>query len=146
MSDPDLENYLRDNGYPEHIVRDGRPGLIARWRKFVEQVEKGYAFGLEDYRNDLDVRAIIELAGAVDDQVTADGCAISGAAHRDQRARVGIRAQRSVGFSLATASRNAGAELIKGLREEGLLAVSPERAPWRTPSRSTSSPAALSQA
>ena len=63
MTDAELANYLRDNGYPEHIARAGRAGLIDRWRKFVEEVERGYKFGLEDYRNDLDLRGIIALAG-----------------------------------------------------------------------------------
>ena len=63
MTDTELANYLRDNGYPEHIVRAGRAGLIDRWRKFVEEVERGYKFGLEDYRNDLDLRGIIAHAG-----------------------------------------------------------------------------------
>jgi hypothetical protein len=71
MTDAEIQAYLRDNGYPEHIVRDGRPGLLLRWRKFVEQVEHGYPLGLEDYRNDLDVRAIIALAGVEDDEIRA---------------------------------------------------------------------------
>jgi hypothetical protein len=55
--------YLRDNGYPEHVVRAGRAGLIDRWGKFVAEVERGYRFGLEDYRNDLDLRGIIAMLG-----------------------------------------------------------------------------------
>ena len=71
MTDEQIQAYLRENGYPEHIVREGRAGLLRRWREFVEQVERGYPLGLEDYRNDLDVRAIIALAGAEDDAVRA---------------------------------------------------------------------------
>src|SRR5215813_3952090 len=67
----DVETYLRENGYPEHIVREGRAGLVRRWREFVEQVERGYSLGLEDYRNDLDVRAIIRLAGIEDETIHA---------------------------------------------------------------------------
>ncbi len=66
-----VEEYLRDNDYPEHIVREGREGLVRRWREFVEQVERGYRLGLEDYRNDLDVRAILAQADAEDDEVLA---------------------------------------------------------------------------
>jgi hypothetical protein len=66
-----VEEYLRENGYPEHVVRAGRAGLIAQWREFVEQVERGYPLGLEDYRNDLDVRAILAQAGAEDESVKA---------------------------------------------------------------------------
>ncbi len=41
----EMADYLRDNGYPEHVVNAGRAGLIDRWRKFVEEVEHGYRFG-----------------------------------------------------------------------------------------------------
>ena len=126
MTDSEIQNYLRDNGYPEHIVRDGRAGLVTQWRDFVEQVEKGYAFGLEDYRNDLDIRAIIELAGAIDDQVTA----------LDARFQALLIATTVRVWESAPDApwdfgypKNAGDELLDGLREEGLLAVAPERAP-----------------
>jgi len=68
MTDNEMAAYLRDNGYPEHVVRAGRAGLIDRWRKFVEEVEHGYKLGLEDYRNDLDLRGIIAMLG-LDDEV-----------------------------------------------------------------------------
>jgi len=71
MRDSEIEAYLQENGYPEHLVREGRAGLVRRWREFVEQVERGYRLGLEDYRNDLDVRGILELAAAVNDEVRA---------------------------------------------------------------------------
>ena len=45
MTDQEMADYLRNNGYPEHVVRSGRAGLIARWRKFVEEVEHGYKLG-----------------------------------------------------------------------------------------------------
>jgi hypothetical protein len=66
-----VQEYLRENGYPEHVVREGRAGLVRKWREFVEQVERGYKLGLEDYRNDLDVRAILAQAGAEDEEVVA---------------------------------------------------------------------------
>jgi hypothetical protein len=66
-----VEEYLRENGYPEHVVREGRAGLVRKWREFVEQVERGYSLGLEDYRNDLDVRAILAQAVAEDAEVHA---------------------------------------------------------------------------
>ncbi len=37
--------------------------MIERWGKFVAEVERGYRFGLEDYRNDLDLRGIIAMLG-----------------------------------------------------------------------------------
>jgi hypothetical protein len=72
MTDERVREYLRENGYPDHIVRGGRQGLINRWREFVTEVERGYEFGLEDYRNDLDIRAIIRLVGADEDVTDAD--------------------------------------------------------------------------
>lgn len=71
LTDAKIQEYLRENGYPEHVVREGRAGLLRRWREFVEQVERGYSLGLEDYRNELDVRAIIALARIEDGAVRA---------------------------------------------------------------------------
>jgi len=68
VTDDQIAEYLQANGYPEHLVRGGRAGLIERWRRFVEEVERGYKLGLEDYRNDLDLRGIIAVFG-LDDQV-----------------------------------------------------------------------------
>jgi len=31
MTDAELADYLSENGYPEHICRAGRTGLLARW-------------------------------------------------------------------------------------------------------------------
>jgi hypothetical protein len=70
MTDEELSNYLRDNGYPEHIIRAGRAGLIERWAKCVAEAERGYRLGLEDYRNDLDLRGIIAMLG-LDDSVSS---------------------------------------------------------------------------
>jgi hypothetical protein len=69
MTDEEMIAYLRENGYPEHVIRAGRKGLVERWGKFVGEVERGYKFGLEDYRNDLDLRGIISLVG-MDREVT----------------------------------------------------------------------------
>jgi len=63
LSDDEVRQFLIDNGYPNHIARDGREGLIRRWCAFVNEVERGYEYGLEDYRNDLDLRGAIELLG-----------------------------------------------------------------------------------
>ena len=70
MTDEEMTVYLRDNGYPEHVIRAGRQGLIERYAKFVAEVERGYRFGLEDYRNDLDLRGIIAMLG-LDAEVSA---------------------------------------------------------------------------
>jgi hypothetical protein len=123
VTDSDIQNYLRDNGYPEHIVREGLAGLARRWREFVEQVEHGYTLGLEDYRNDLDVRGIIELAGAEDDDIRA----------LDERLKkmltaTGVRVWESGVFSEGAPfwdfgyPKNAGPQLVEDLRIEGLFA------------------------
>jgi hypothetical protein len=118
MTDAEIVDYLRQNGYPEHIVREGRAGLARRWREFVEQVERGYRLGLEDYRNDLDVRAILGLAGGADEQVQA----------LDERLRAMLTATTVRVWESAAGDpfwdfgypRNASGELLDGLREEGL--------------------------
>ena len=69
MSIDRVREYLDENGYARHLVEGGREGLIRRWREFVNEVEKGYKLGLEDYRNDLDLRMIIEYAKAGDGEV-----------------------------------------------------------------------------
>jgi hypothetical protein len=118
MTDLELQDYLSSNGYPEHIVREGRAGLLRQWREFVEHVDNGYSLGLEDYRNDLDVRAILMFAGAEDDEVRA----------LDNRLRklliaTDVRVWESADggpFWDFGYPSNAGEELMNGLREEGL--------------------------
>jgi hypothetical protein len=104
------------------------PGVFAskrlpqpyRWREFVEQVERGYPLGLEDYRNDLDIRAILRLAGAEDEPeltalderlknlLTSTDCRVWESASGDPFWDFGYPV-------------NAGDELLDGLREEGLV-------------------------
>lgn len=54
---------LRERGAAGHVVRGGAEGLLASWRRFVDEVQAGYPLGLDDYRNDLDIRTLIEVAG-----------------------------------------------------------------------------------
>jgi len=118
MTDAEIRDYLRDNGYPEHLVRGGRAGLIGRWREFVGQVERGYPLGLEDYRNDLDLRAIIAMAGAEDDEVRG----------LDARLRAMLRNPTVRVWESAAADpfwdfgypKNASGDLLEDLRREGL--------------------------
>lgn len=63
MTDSEIQRWLKENGYPEHVWKGGRAGLIQGWKKFVDEVEAGYEFGLYDYRNDLDGRALIARLG-----------------------------------------------------------------------------------
>lgn len=119
MNDSEVRDYLRENGYPEHLVREGRSGLVRRWREFVEQVEQGYSLGLEDYRNDLDIRAIVRLAGVEDPEILS----------LDERFGNMLKATNRRVWESAAGDpfwdfgypRNAGKELIDGLREEGLI-------------------------
>ena len=71
MTEQEIVDYLSDNGYPEHLVRGGSTGLVTHWKKFVSQVRHGYRLGLEDYRNDLDIRAIIRMVD-LDREVQAE--------------------------------------------------------------------------
>ncbi len=118
MNDAEIVDYLRENGYPEHLVRDGRAGLVRRWREFVEQVERGYRLGLEDYRNDLDIRGILELARAVDGEVSSLDerlrALLAPAARRVWESGPG---QPFWDFGYPS---NAGGELAEDLKAEGL--------------------------
>ncbi|MCX6605355.1 MAG: hypothetical protein NTV52_17415 [Acidobacteria bacterium] len=69
MTHEEIQAYLDDNGYPAHIVEAGAPGVIKRWHAFVDEVEAGYRYRLDDYRHDLDLRGVIQLAG-LDAQVS----------------------------------------------------------------------------
>jgi hypothetical protein len=96
-----------------------RVNLVSRWREFVEQVEKGYPLGLEDYRNDLDLRSILRREGVEDEEVFA----------LDRRLKALLVATNVRVWESAPEDPfwdfgypgNAGDELKDGLREEGLL-------------------------
>jgi hypothetical protein len=124
MTDPEIQNYLRDNGYPEHIVRDGRAGLLRRWREFVERVEKGYTLGLEDYRNDLDVRAILELAVSGTDDANATEIRALDERLKKMLVVTNVRVWESAPspFWDFGYPSNAGPDLVEDLRAEGLFA------------------------
>ncbi len=117
MTDDEMIEYLRDNGYPEHVVRAGRRGLIERWRKFVEQAEHGYKFGLEDYRNDLDVRGILRMLGLDAEVEELDRRLEALLVHRDQRIWETGPGDPFWDFGYP---RSAGPELLEDIRKEGL--------------------------
>jgi len=108
---------LRERGAAEHIVKEGAEGLFTRWRKFVDQVETGYKLGLEDYRNDLDIRSLIAFTG-LDPEVL----------HEDHRFRKLLTHTRQAvwtsdtphAFWVCGYPKNAGGALLKDLRREGL--------------------------
>ena len=113
-----VEEYLRDNGYPEHVVRGGRAGLVRKWREFVEEAERGYQLNIYDYRNDLDGRGILRMASGEDEEVAA----------LDERFRALLTGSARVWESAPGDPfwdfgypRNADEELLADLRAEGLL-------------------------
>jgi hypothetical protein len=117
MTDEQMTAYLRENGYPEHVVRAGRNGLIERWRRFVEEVESGYKLGLEDYRNDLDVRGILrmlELDAEVQDMDQRLESALT-----DRTKRVWESGPGNPFWDFGY-PRLAGKELLEDLKKEGL--------------------------
>lgn len=58
-----VADLLRARGVPSRVIEAGAAGLLVGWHAFVSQAEAGYAFGLDDYRNDLDLRSLIALTG-----------------------------------------------------------------------------------
>ena len=117
MTDNQIVEYLRSNGYPEHLVRAGRAGLIERWRSFVTEVERGYQLGLEDYRNDLDLRGIIALFG-LDDQVE-DLDRRFEALLTNRTVRIWETAPGAPPWDFGYPS-NAGSEFMEDIKKEGL--------------------------
>ncbi len=76
MNDDEVRQFLEDNGYPPHVIEGGRDYLLKRYREFVDEVARGYEYGLHEYRHDLDLRAVIaqlDLNGEVaeEDQLFA---------------------------------------------------------------------------
>jgi hypothetical protein len=117
LSDDPVKRILRERGVAEHVVSDGSEGLLAGWRRFVTQVEQGYPLGLDDYRNDLDVRELISATG-LDSRVTGED-------ERLRKALVpGLRpiweSDVSDAFWVLGYPRNASGELLADLRAEGL--------------------------
>jgi hypothetical protein len=130
MTDREIQQFLKDNGYPDYVVKAGRKGLLERWRKFVEQVEKGYRFGLYDYRNDLDTRALLARLGLD-----------SEAAEWDERLKAMLTSTRTrvwesdppEAFWNFGHPKNASGELREDLEAEGLWKAPRKRAEGKPP-------------
>jgi len=117
MTDAEIRGYLEDNGYPRHVVAAGREGLVRRWRDFVREVERGYRFGLEDYRNDLDVRgilAILQLDADVAEEDARFEAMLTGCDRRVWESAPGDP------FWDFGYPRNASAELLRDLKTGGI--------------------------
>lgn len=115
--DEAIADWLREIGYPEHVIRMGRTGLIAKWAKFVEEVEKGYRFGLEDYRNDLDLRGLIQFLGLDGEVTELDGRFYAKLVDRQKRVWETTIAEHP--FWDYGYPANAGAQLEQDLKDEG---------------------------
>jgi hypothetical protein len=118
MTDAQVVHFLKEQGYPEHVWRAGRQGLIDGWRRFVEEVERGYGLGLEDYRNDLDLRAIIARAGLEAEVRELDARFEAQLTTRDT---VVWEAEPADAFWVRGYPRNAAGDLRDDLAAEGLL-------------------------
>jgi hypothetical protein len=118
MKDADVKQLLKAEGYPEHVWKSGKKGLIEKWARFVAEVEAGYSLTLEDYRNDLDLRAIIA-------KVEMDG----DVAALDERFRQCLvfsakpvwECDQPNAFWIYGYPKNAKGDLKKDLRAEGFL-------------------------
>lgn len=117
MTDEEMAAYLRQNGYPEHLVRAGRAGLVERWAKFVAEVERGYRFGLEDYRNDLDLRAIIAMLGLDAEVKDLDRRFESLLIHREKRVWESSADDPFWDYGYPTST---GTRFLQDIEEEGL--------------------------
>ena len=57
-----LRQYFAERGYSERVIEGGLRYLLDRWRSLVERLPRGYDRGIDEYRDDLDCRSIIEEA------------------------------------------------------------------------------------
>ncbi|HMU61662.1 MAG TPA: hypothetical protein PKA66_07760 [Gemmatimonadales bacterium] len=57
-----LEQFLREEGAPDTVVRGGLEVLLAGWERTVAAVEGGYGGDYEDFLGDLDGRQLLAQA------------------------------------------------------------------------------------
>jgi hypothetical protein len=69
MDDP-VRKYCLQKGYARHVVEGGLDYLITKWEKIVARMVSGYPFGIDDFRNDMDLRRILAevITVATEDQ------------------------------------------------------------------------------
>lgn len=118
MTDLEIAEFLRENGYPEHVAKAGKRGLIARYERFVDEVEKGYRLTLDDYRNDLDLRGILAQLGLDEEVREADGRFRALLTGREYRIWESAPGDPFWDFGYP---KNAAGELREDLEAEGLL-------------------------
>jgi len=55
-----VRDLLRARSSPAHVVDGGLPRLVELWESFAGQVERGFTGGIEDWRNEVDRREILD--------------------------------------------------------------------------------------
>ncbi|MBL8240886.1 MAG: hypothetical protein JNM66_25925 [Bryobacterales bacterium] len=118
MTEEEIIVYLEDSGYPAHIVEAGSEGLVQRWNEFVGEVERGYPYGLVEYRHDLDLRGAIALLGLEDRVAEADERFVELLEHREVRVWESGGGEPWWDFGYP---RNAKGYFLKRMREAGLI-------------------------
>ncbi|MEO8025138.1 MAG: hypothetical protein ABI823_01610 [Bryobacteraceae bacterium] len=119
MTEREIKQFLEDNGYPAHVIKGGKKGLLNRWRRFVDEVESGYRTGLEDYRNDLDIRSILALLKLDTEVAEEDARLKKMLAHLDRRVWE-TDGDRKAAFWIFGYPKNASGDLLADLKVEGL--------------------------
>jgi hypothetical protein len=118
VTEEEIIVYLEDSGFPAHIIEAGSEGLVQRWIEFVGEVERGYPYGLVEYRHDLDLRGAIALLGLEDRVAEADERFVELLEHRDVRVWESGGEDPWWDFGYP---RNAKGYLLKRMREAGLI-------------------------
>lgn len=121
LTDQQIEDYLSENGSPPHVVRAGRAGLIRRYREFVGEVEEGYRLGLDDYRNDLDLRGTLATLGLDDDPGVQEADLRLVKVLEPANGRIWESCEGSPFWDMGY-PRNASGDLLDDLKSEGLAA------------------------
>lgn len=108
---------LRERGASPRVIEGGAEGLLDNWRNFVHSVEQGYKYGLDDYRNDLDIRTLIAVAGLGGHVAAEDSRLRALLVHTRQPIWESDAADP---FWVSGYPRNAGEVLMADLRASGL--------------------------
>lgn len=118
MTDEEVAGFLEDGGFPPHIVAGGSQGLLRRWEEFSRELESGYAYGLAEYRHDLDIRGAIAVLGLAAEIAESDVrvAAMLTATHIRVWESGGDEPWWDYGYP-----KNASPRLRRGLMAEGLL-------------------------
>lgn len=119
MTDAEVKAFLKEHGFPDHLVKGGKKGILAQYEKFVDEVERGYSLNLEDYRNDLDLRGLISRLGLQADVEDADRRFRSLLVFTTDS--IWDSDDNPDAFWLYAYPRNAAGDLLDDLRNEGFL-------------------------